>query len=171
MTFQGLLSFWAQFHRRSTYSFYARRSPMRKKRQSSQQCCLALFGSTSVKVVRKTLMKLTPDGSTTNHKNILTMFLSRPLGTLFIYCRHKILDSLRLIYGRTPFRVLVKIRHCKRNLEFSFFVTSKFYFLSNNVFSILVHSIDIQSNSVTTITVITNSRLLQTKYCQIFGPK
>jgi len=34
---------------------------MRKKRQSSQQSHLALSGSTSVKAVRRTLMKLTPD--------------------------------------------------------------------------------------------------------------
>jgi len=35
----------AQFHQHSTYSFYARRSRMRKKRQSSQQCHLALLGT------------------------------------------------------------------------------------------------------------------------------
>jgi len=33
---------------------------MRKKRQSSQQCGLALLGPTSVKAARKTLVKLTP---------------------------------------------------------------------------------------------------------------
>jgi len=68
----------AQFHQCSTYSFYARRSRMRKKdsqvssviwhfwdlrackkRQSSQQCHLALLGHTSVKAARKTLVKLT----------------------------------------------------------------------------------------------------------------
>ena len=49
----------AQFHQRSTYSFYARRSRMRKKRQSSQQCHLALLGPTSVKATRKTLVILT----------------------------------------------------------------------------------------------------------------
>ncbi len=48
----------AQFHQRS-YSFYARRSRMCKKRQSSQHSHLALSGSTSVKAVRRTLMKLT----------------------------------------------------------------------------------------------------------------
>ncbi len=53
----------AQFHQRSTYSFYTHRSRMRKKRHSSQQCHLALFGPTSVKAApaRKTLVKLTPD--------------------------------------------------------------------------------------------------------------
>jgi len=51
---------WAQFHQRSTYSFYARRSRMRKKRQSSHQYHLALLGPTSVKAARRTLMKLTP---------------------------------------------------------------------------------------------------------------
>jgi hypothetical protein len=35
---------------------------MRKKRQSSQQCHLALLGPTSVKAVSKTLVKLTPGG-------------------------------------------------------------------------------------------------------------
>jgi len=50
----------AQFHQRSMYSFYARRSQMRKNRQSSWQCCLTLLGPTSVKAVHKTLMKLSP---------------------------------------------------------------------------------------------------------------
>jgi hypothetical protein len=53
---------WAQFHQRSTYSFYACRSRMRKKRQSSQQCHLAVLGPTSVKAARKMLVKLTPGG-------------------------------------------------------------------------------------------------------------
>jgi len=35
---------WAQFHQRSTYSFYERRSQIRQKIQSSQQCHLALLG-------------------------------------------------------------------------------------------------------------------------------
>jgi len=34
---------------------------MRKKRQSSQQCHLALLGPTSVKAAQKTLVKSTPD--------------------------------------------------------------------------------------------------------------
>jgi len=50
----------AQFHQRSMYSFYARRSQMCKKRQSSWQCRLALLGPTSVKAVSKMLVKLTP---------------------------------------------------------------------------------------------------------------
>ncbi len=41
----------AQFHQRSTYSFYASRSQMGKKRQSSQQCHLALLGPKSVKAL------------------------------------------------------------------------------------------------------------------------
>jgi len=49
----------AQFHQRSTYSFYVCRFRMRKKRQSSQQCHLALLGPTSVKAARKMLVKLT----------------------------------------------------------------------------------------------------------------
>jgi len=52
----------AQFHQRSTYSFYIRRSRMRKKRQSSQQCHLALLEPNSVKAAHKTLVKLTPGG-------------------------------------------------------------------------------------------------------------
>ncbi len=51
---------WAQFHQRSTYSFYARRSQTRKKRQSSQQCHLVLLGPTSVKAAQKMLVKSTP---------------------------------------------------------------------------------------------------------------
>jgi len=35
---------------------------MRKKRQSSQQCHLALLGPTSVKAAHKKLVKLTPGG-------------------------------------------------------------------------------------------------------------
>jgi len=49
-----------RFHQRSTYSFYARRSQMRKKRQSSQHCHFMLLGSASIKVVRRMLMKSTP---------------------------------------------------------------------------------------------------------------
>jgi len=50
----------AQFHQHFTYSYYARRSQMCKKRQSSQQCHLAFLGPTSVKAARKTLVKWTP---------------------------------------------------------------------------------------------------------------
>jgi len=39
---------------------------MRKKRQSSQQCRLALLGPMGVKAVCRTLMKLTPVVSFTN---------------------------------------------------------------------------------------------------------
>jgi len=39
---------------------------MRKKRQSSRQCHLALLGPTSVKGARKTLVKLTPGVNFTN---------------------------------------------------------------------------------------------------------
>jgi hypothetical protein len=42
---------WGQFHQHFTRNFYARRSQIRKKRQSSQQCHLALLGLTSVKAV------------------------------------------------------------------------------------------------------------------------
>ncbi len=51
---------WAQFHQHSLSSFYAHRSQVHKKRQSSQLCHLALLGPTSVKAVHRTLMKLTP---------------------------------------------------------------------------------------------------------------
>ncbi len=56
----------AQFHQRSRYSFYACRSQMRKKRQSSQQCHLALLGPMSLKAASKTLVKLTPGVNFTN---------------------------------------------------------------------------------------------------------
>jgi hypothetical protein len=46
---------WAQFHQQSTYSFYALRSRMRKKRQSRQP-----LGPTRVKAAHKMLVKLTP---------------------------------------------------------------------------------------------------------------
>jgi len=39
---------------------------MRKKRQSSWQCRLALLGHTSVKAAHKTLVKLTPGVNFTN---------------------------------------------------------------------------------------------------------
>jgi hypothetical protein len=71
---------WAQFHQRSTYSFYARRSRMRKNRQSSQHCHFTLLGSASVKVVRRTLMKSTPAISkllihslSTAHRDLVTL--------------------------------------------------------------------------------------------------
>jgi len=53
---------WAQFHQRSTYRFYARRS---RKRKDTYDLTVffTLLGSTSVKSVRKTLMKLTPAGT------------------------------------------------------------------------------------------------------------
>jgi len=57
----------AQFHQCSTYSFYARRSRMRKKRLSSQQCHLALLGPTSIKAAHKRLVKLT-QGCSTQHR-------------------------------------------------------------------------------------------------------
>jgi len=47
-----------QFLQRSTYSFYARKSRMRKK-QSSQQCHLTLLGPTGVKAAHWMLMKST----------------------------------------------------------------------------------------------------------------
>ncbi len=47
-----------QFHQRSTYSFYACRSQKRKKILMTELYSITLLGSTSVKVVRKTLMKL-----------------------------------------------------------------------------------------------------------------
>jgi len=50
------------FHQRSTSSFYTRRSRMRKKRQSSQKCHLALLFPTCIKAARKMLVKLTPGG-------------------------------------------------------------------------------------------------------------
>jgi len=43
-------------------SFYAHRSQKRKKIQLSHQYLFTLSGSESVKAVRRTLMKLTPDG-------------------------------------------------------------------------------------------------------------
>ena len=51
---------WAQFHQRSTYSFYARRSQKRKKIQLSHKYLFTLLGSTGAKAARRTLMKLTP---------------------------------------------------------------------------------------------------------------
>jgi len=59
---------WAQFHQRSTYSFYTSRSRMRKTRQSSQPCHLALLGPTSVKAAHKPLMKSTPVANFINVK-------------------------------------------------------------------------------------------------------
>jgi hypothetical protein len=50
----------AQFHQHSTYSFTHIDIPNAQKRQSSQQCHLALLGSTSLKAASKTLVKLTP---------------------------------------------------------------------------------------------------------------
>jgi len=41
---------------------------MRKKRQSSQQCCLALLGPTGIKAVQRTLMKLTLGGNLVKKK-------------------------------------------------------------------------------------------------------
>ncbi len=64
---------WAQFHQHSTYSFYAHRSRKLKKRQSSQQCHLALLGPTSVKAVGKTLVKLTPDDKSACVQNTYTL--------------------------------------------------------------------------------------------------
>ena len=48
----------AQFHQRSTYSFYACRSQKRKK---DTYDLTVFLGSTSVKAVLRTLMKLTPE--------------------------------------------------------------------------------------------------------------
>ncbi len=51
---------WCQFHQRFTYSFCARRDPESVRTQSSDQYLFTLLGSTSVKAVRRTLMKLSP---------------------------------------------------------------------------------------------------------------
>jgi len=55
------LAFWAQFHQRSMYSFYARRSRKRKKIQVSHQYLFTLLVSACVKASGRTLIKLTPD--------------------------------------------------------------------------------------------------------------
>jgi len=50
-----------QFHQRSMYSLYARRSQKRKKILTNDLTVFfPLLGSTSVKAVRRTLMKLSP---------------------------------------------------------------------------------------------------------------
>jgi hypothetical protein len=49
-----------QFHQCSTSSFCARRDPKSVRTQSSHQYLFTLLGSTSVKAVRRTLMKLSP---------------------------------------------------------------------------------------------------------------
>ncbi len=49
-----------QFHQSFTRSFYTCRSQKRKKIQLSHQYLFTLSGSTSVKAVRRTLMKLSP---------------------------------------------------------------------------------------------------------------
>jgi len=51
----------AQFHQCSTYSFYARRSQKRKKIPMAYLYFIMLLESMSLKVVRKMLMKLTPE--------------------------------------------------------------------------------------------------------------
>jgi hypothetical protein len=79
---------WAQFHQRSAYSFYAHRSWMRKKRQSSQQCHLALLVPTSVKVARKMLVKLTPESAKRTVKLIVFLKL---LGSASIKSAFKML--------------------------------------------------------------------------------
>ena len=56
----------AQFHQRSTYSFYACRSQKRKKIQLSHKYLFMLLGSTGAKAVRRTLMKLTPGANFSN---------------------------------------------------------------------------------------------------------
>jgi len=50
----------AQFHQHSTYSFYARRSRKCKSYWWLNCIFFTLLGSTSIKAVRKTLVKLTP---------------------------------------------------------------------------------------------------------------
>jgi len=60
---------WAQFHQRSTYSFYARRSRKRKKIDDFT-VFFTLLSSAHVKAALKTLMKLTPG---VNFINMLTI--------------------------------------------------------------------------------------------------
>jgi hypothetical protein len=50
---------WGQFHQRSMYSFYTRRSQKRKN-TDDLTVFFMLWGSTSAKGVRRTLMKSTP---------------------------------------------------------------------------------------------------------------
>jgi hypothetical protein len=66
---------WGRFHQHSTYSFCARRDPESARTQSSHQYLFTLLGSTSVKAVRRTLMKSSPGRINEIHKTSLT-FLS-----------------------------------------------------------------------------------------------
>ncbi len=51
----------AQFHQRSTYSFYERRSRKSKKDMNALTLFFTLLGSKSVTAAHKTLVKLTLD--------------------------------------------------------------------------------------------------------------
>jgi len=69
--------------------FYARRSRMRKKRQPSQHCHFTLLGSRSVKVERRTLMKLNPEIDINN-------ILWQAFFTIF-YCNKILKPTVNLI--------------------------------------------------------------------------
>ena len=66
---------WCQFHQRFTYSFCARRDPESVRTQSSHQYLFTLLGSTSVKAVRRTLMKLSPGLLNCNTSSDLDIFI------------------------------------------------------------------------------------------------
>jgi len=56
--FEGNLAYnWAQFHQRSTYSFYARSS---QKRKNSVKLSVSFYAFWIYVAVRRTLMKLSP---------------------------------------------------------------------------------------------------------------
>ncbi len=63
-----------QFHQYFNYNFYARRSQKRNKIQLSHEYLFTHLGSTSVKAVRRTLMKLSPGNQMGQNKKMVIQF-------------------------------------------------------------------------------------------------
>jgi len=82
-------TFRCQFHQRFTCSFYTRRSQKRKRIQLSHQYLFTLLGSASVKVVRRTLMKLSP-----GHFSLLLETFSSVVGQTLLLASLKMISEL-----------------------------------------------------------------------------
>jgi len=102
-----------QFHQRSMYSFYARRS----------QSCLALLGPTSVKAECKTVVKLTPSGNFINvvHEAFTHIYPKSANKTVTLSVFFELLESECV---KAAYKALVKLTP-DRVLTGSLFLTAK----------------------------------------------
>jgi hypothetical protein len=124
---------WGQFHQHVYKQLLQVQIPKAQKRKSIHQCLFVLLGSARVKSAHEMLVKSTPDPRSRLRKS--------PQIT-----RDGIIKNLKTLTDP------VNLYHL--------FVTNQFIKISGSIFYVKLNfNLQIQSNSVITITVITNSRL------------